>query len=289
MNVATGSFYDVQSAEGAINALKGANYPIDHIGVVVHDHQKGTMIARDLRRRYMTEAPPRDTVISDTVVYDRLPDGFTDLIHRSELPDDAINWYRQHLDQGKVLVTVDVGDRMTDADRIMMDHGGMLYRHGEMRREERMTTTEMRAPTETPRMGEVHMPVIDEEVLVEKARHQVGQVEVTSETTAHTVEVPTTITHEEIRVERRKLDHAMTPAEYQGSTTEKGVIRMPIVEEELRVTKTPVIREELVVTRLPVTEQETLRETVMHTEPHVETTGEVEVHEERPGKERPAA
>jgi uncharacterized protein (TIGR02271 family) len=64
---------------------------------------------------------------------------------------------------------------------------------------------------------------------------------------------------------------------------------MPIVEEEIRVTKTPVIREELIVRRRPVTEQKTFHEKVTHDEPRVDTTGDVPVRREDQGKQRPAA
>ncbi len=104
---------------------------------------------------------------------------------------------------------------------------------------------------------------------------------ITSETTQRNVDIPTTVTHEEIHVERRLLEHPLSPEDYQGRKLTDGEICMPIVVEEVRVVKHPMIREEMVVTRVPVTEQESIRETVTHTEPHVETTGKVELHDER--------
>ena len=255
----------------AMRSLKDAGFDADDIGVMTREDRHGKVIARDLDREY---ADPRgDTFTGDRYVYNQLPDTFVDAIRRSNLSDDAVDWYRARINDGLILVTVRTGDRMDDAVRIVHEHDGWVYgeehhRMKETRRPEAMRATE----------GEVRVPVMDEEVFVEKREHQVGEVRVSAETTRETREFPTTLTHEEIRVERRKLDRPVSPDEYKGMTAAQGAdMRMPIVEEEIRVTKRPVIREELVVTRMPVTERQTIRETVTHVEPRVETTGEVEM------------
>lgn len=292
--------------------MRDAGFDDSDIGFVVRDRNKGMALANDLNREYKSGDTPRH-VISDDEVYDRFSDDYVDTVHRSNLPDEAVDWYRQHLDQGEILEIVNVGDRMADADRIIREHGGMLYvdqgRHAEAMPQQPATTGAMTTgPTKPETMGttatpetttraetgtnEVRLPVIEEEVMVEKAQHKVGEIEVTSETSRMNVDLPTTLTHEEIRVERRKLDRPLTPDEYKGGVSaEQGTIRMPIVEEEVRVTKRAIIREEMVVTRVPVAKSETLHETVMHTEPHLKTTGEVEVQNltEQERKRRPAA
>ncbi|HEX2952158.1 MAG TPA: YsnF/AvaK domain-containing protein, partial [Armatimonadota bacterium] len=281
-----------------------ANFSDDHIGVVVHDRDVGPGIADDLGREYRAGInPPANEVTSPSDVYETIPGGFVKAMKSGGGPTTDLGWYTNQLDAGKVMVIVDAGNRTDDAMRIMHDHGGMSSPTTGMPMERTAATTPTPTPTPTPTTTptehmtpgreEVHMPVMEEEVVVERMPHQVGEVRVASETTSETVDIPTSVTHEEIRVERRRLDHPMHPDEYKGATTEKGVIRMPIVEEEIRVTKTPIIREELVITRMPVTERQTLHETVMHAEPEVETTGDVHVedrtHEGPAGEERPAA
>jgi uncharacterized protein (TIGR02271 family) len=278
----------VDRAENAVRALLDAGFSDDDIGVYVHDSTKGGRLADDLGREYASgTVPPSDVVADRATVYDRLGDRFKDIIVRAPMPDEAIGWYDNHLDRGDILVTVVAGDRMDDAKRIIQDHDGVLYHHEEPMREAR-PVTETRTTAE-----ELHVPVIDEEVVVEKETRKVGEVVVTSQTSQETVDIPTTVTHEEIRVERRKLDRPLTPDEYKGATTKEGQIRMPIVEEEVHVMKNPVIREELIITRVPVSERKTFHETVMHTEPGVEATGDVEVEglteEERKRRRRPAA
>lgn len=194
------------------------------------------------------------------------------------------DYYLQQYDAGRILVFVRSTGREDMASRVLSEHGAWLCPAGTMGTTQRPTTQ----PT-TMAGNEVHIPVIDEQVMLEKTKRQVGEVHITSETTERVVDVPTTVEHQEIRVERRKLDQAIHPNDYVGSD-EEGVIRMPVIEEEVHVTKTPIVREELIITRVPVEERTTLRETVEHTEPQIETTGDVNVRRlDDEGRERPAA
>ncbi|MHB9131520.1 MAG: YsnF/AvaK domain-containing protein [Armatimonadota bacterium] len=285
MKVVTGVFDTVGRAEDTIKALLDAGISDDDIGVVVRDSGKGATIADDLGREYASGAtPPREVVTSRSTVWDRFPEMYTDVVHRGGLPADAMDWYGNHLNQGHILVIVNAGDRLDRVTQIMRDRGGYLYGAARGTTERMAETT-----TRTAQEGEVRLPIVEEEATVEKVRHQVGEVTVSSETTSRSVEIPAVVMHEELRVERRKLDHPVHPDEYKGMQDEKGVLRMPIVEEEVRVTKYPVVREELIVTRVPVEEQQTLRETISRTEPHIETTGDVEIERKEEGKQRPAA
>lgn len=284
MKIVTGVFDSVRATEDTVRALMNAGFTDDDIGLLVRDTNKGSLLADDLGRDYARGAtPPKGVVTSRGDIWDRLPDGYMDLIHRADMPDKAIGWYNGHLDRGDVLLVVNAGDRMDDAARIVRDHGGLLYGMERGERMERATT----ATETTTDVNEVHMPIVEEEALVEKTRHQVGEVYVTTDTTTRDVDIPLVVTHDEVRVERRKLDTPMTPEEYKGVSAEGGIIRMPVIEEEVRMTKRAIVREELVITRIPVSEQRTLHDTVTHTEPHVETTGDV--RKEEGGKKRPAA
>jgi uncharacterized protein (TIGR02271 family) len=254
-------FEHTRDAEHAIRTLLAKGYSDDEIGVVVHNRDVGPGIADDLGREYRAGMnPPEKEITSPSDVYETIPGGFMKAVQQERGPSDELSWYTQQLNAGKVMVIVNAPKRRDDAISILHDHHGMSYpMMGE--RPERGTmgmTPPTPTPTTTPTTGreEMRVPVIDEEVVVEKSSHEVGRVEVTSETMTDSVDVPTSVTHEEIHVERHRLDHPMHPDEYKGSTTEKGMIRMPIVEEEVRVTKTPIIREELVITRLPVTERQ---------------------------------
>jgi len=271
MSVVMGVFHTIEGAEDTTRALLDAGFTDDDIGLVVRDTQKGTVISDDLGREYASGATPRDTtVISRSTVWDRFPERYDEHMRREGLPADAMPRYQQCLNRGDVIMVVNAHDRTDDALRMIEGHGGEQY--CEQRKQA--------APRETTEQ-EYRLPVVDEEVIVEKRRHEVGEVRVREEKSSKSVDIPTTVTHEQIHVERRKLDRPVTPEEYRGRQTSKEEVCMPIVDEEIQVTKRPVIREELIITRVPVTEQKTIRETVTHTEPHVEKTGKVEHREKR--------
>ncbi|MHB0935347.1 MAG: YsnF/AvaK domain-containing protein [Armatimonadota bacterium] len=288
MNVATGVFRSVDEARDAYRALQKANFDEDTIGLVVCDREMGKRLSSDLHRDFHVDETPDQAV--GGAVYCKFSDQYQDTIRMSNLPEDALDWYRGHLNRGHILLIVQVGDRMSDADRIIHEHGGILYQ--EQFGQERMTQPRRETREVETTGGVIYVPIVEEEVMLEKTAHQVGEVEVSSETTSQQVEMPATVMHEEIRVERRTLDRPMSVDEYREKVqTSSGTVRMPVVEEELRVMKKPVIREEMIITRVPVSESKTIREQVQRTEPHVETEGEVHIEKRdvQEKKRRPAA
>ena len=126
MNVATGVFSSVTTAEEAYNALCAAGFDADDIGLVVCDQTKGTALAADLRRDFKPNDAPNH-VIDDDAVYCMWSEDFVNTVRKSDLSDNALNWYRLQLGQGNILEIIDVGDRMDDVDRIIHEHGGTLF------------------------------------------------------------------------------------------------------------------------------------------------------------------
>ena len=279
MNVTTGVFNSISKAEDAYNALIKAGVDPDKIGVVVCDAEKGKKLGSDLRRDFKRDEMPK-TVVDRGAIYCRFSQPYIDTLRQSSMPSDAVDWYQHHLDRGDILTVIVTGEGMSFVDHIIHENGGILY-PGTFMDEHPAATTD-----------KIFVPIIEEELVVEKATHELGEVDISSESTSRTVEVPTTVMHEEVRVERHQLDRPMSVEEYKTKVhTEAGVVRMPVVEEELRVMKKPVIREEMVITRVPITESRTVREKLQHTEPHVETHGDVHVEQmtEEEKKRRPAA
>ena len=273
MSVVMGVFRTIEGAEDTVRALLDAGFTDDDIGVITRDTQKGTVIADDLGREYASGATPEHAALmSRSSVWDRFPDGYHEYTRREGLPGEAMDWYQRHYDDGDVMMVVNAHDRANDVVRIMHEHDGEIYR---------AATQRAAAPAPEAAGAEYRLPVIDEEVFMEKRRHEVGEVQVTPEMVTESVDIPTVITHEQVRVERRKLDKPMTPEEYQTRPGAQAEVCMPIVEEEVHVVKRPMIREELVITRQEVQEQRTIREQVTHTEPHVKKTGKVDIHEKK--------
>lgn len=297
MHIVTGSFESVNKAEHAVSTLR-STLREGNIGVFTRDSDKGNLIAEDLGRDFAGGFMP-DSFTDNTAVYSVLPDAFGSELRKEGMPDDAMRWVNTELDHGRVLLVVDADGHADDARRIIHDAGGMEFEGGV--RPQPQAEREMMAPQapmrEVTGAQEVHLPIVEEEVSVEKSQRQIGEVRVTEERTSSEVEVPMTVRHDEIHVERHALEHPVHPDEYKFAQ-EEGMLRMPIVEEEVHVVKTPIIREEIIIHRVPISEEQTIRETVMRTEPHVETTGNVNLSEDKEahrraehkgGEERPAA
>jgi uncharacterized protein (TIGR02271 family) len=100
---------------------------------------------------------------------------------------------------------------------------------------------------------------------------QAGEVRLRKEVTTEerTVEVP--VTREEVVIERRP---AAQGREAGGSIGEGEEIRIPLMEEEVRVEKTPVVREEVSLKKRQVQDTEEISETVRREDARIEQTGE---------------
>ena len=118
---------------------------------------------------------------------------------------------------------------------------------------------------------ELHVPVAEERVEIEKHTREIGEVllrrTVTEERQAATLDVAT----EALRVTRRNVaPRPALPAEAEQAFV-AGTRRIPVLGERAVATKRPFVTGEVVVHRRPVTERRTITETVRHTvvEPEV--------------------
>src|SRR5215213_3938025 len=108
---------------------------------------------------------------------------------------------------------------------------------------------------------ETMVPLIEERLNVSK-KTSTTQYTVTKEpiTEKKTVEVP--VTHEELIVERRPPKDSSSSTSAQGPVKSKTEIKVPLMREEVEVTKDPFVKEEVVVKKKPVTETRTVSDTV---------------------------
>jgi len=111
------------------------------------------------------------------------------------------------------------------------------------------------------------IPLIEERLNVSK-KTSTTQYTITKEpvTDKKTMEVP--VTHEELVVEKRPPKDS---ASAQGPVKSKTEIKVPLMREEVEVTKEPFVKEEVVVKKKPVTETRTVSDTV--TSERINTSG----------------
>jgi len=235
MNIVTGVFDTAHNAEDAMQALFNAGFEANDIGIATHDRDKGERLARDMNREYRW--PSGDEFTGRDAVYDRVPNTFLEAIRRSNLRDDAANWYRDRFNEGRILLIVNTGDRADDATRIIHENHGVLYH-------ERRDTRERQGDRE-------HYPERDTEQPSEASMMAAPMVVSHQPETREVTGVP--LIREEVRVERRALDHPISPDEYQRMRVPEDEIHVPIIQEEVHVERTPIVREELVITRAPMT------------------------------------
>lgn len=106
--------------------------------------------------------------------------------------------------------------------------------------------------------GEARMTVSEEELLLEKRVVPAGEVRIEKHIETERVREVVPVMREDVTVERRPLP----PGAGLEPRTEDGVIYVPIVEEELVITKRLVAREELVIRKTQVTEEQVVEETL---------------------------
>jgi len=180
----------------------------------------------------------------------------------------------QHFDEGfragGTLVTVSAGSRAEEARACLYDNGADLGSMG------RGMSTGASAATRSPDSAETtqNLELREEELRAEKQRVQAGEVRVRKEvvTEERTLEVP--VTREEVVIERRPAAQGNTAS---GDIDQDEEIRIPLMEEEVRVEKTPVVREEVSLKKRQVQDTKTVSDTVRREEARIERTGNADI------------
>ena len=111
------------------------------------------------------------------------------------------------------------------------------------------------------REEETTVPLIEERLNVSK-KTSTTQYTITKEpvTEKKTLEVP--VTHEELIVEKRPPKDSSPSSSAQAPVKSKTEIKVPLMREEVEVTKEPFVKEEIVVKKKSITEARTVRDTV---------------------------
>ncbi|MDQ0243328.1 uncharacterized protein (TIGR02271 family) [Bacillus fengqiuensis] len=110
----------------------------------------------------------------------------------------------------------------------------------------------------------------EEQLNITKERVQIGELQLRKEVIEEqrTIHVP--LIREEVYVERRPV----TDGKYDGSPiTGEETIRVPITEERIKVTKRPVVVEEVVVGKRKVQETKQVQDTIRKEEARIERSG----------------
>jgi uncharacterized protein (TIGR02271 family) len=297
-----GLFPDRDRAEHAIHSLEAAGFSKDQIGVAMRDRHDQQALSGD------TGASPAEGATKGAVtggiaggligllaalipgigpiivagwlgstlvgagigaVAGGLIGGLVDL----GLSESEAKNFEHGVREGRVLVTVNAGDRAAEAYSVLRSEGADLGPEASAATGTAATTA--RAGT----MQAQRLQLRDEELDVRKQPVQAGEVRVRKEvvTEQRTIDVP--VTREEVVIERHQVADG-TPA---GAGTDQTEIRVPVMEEQVQVDKRPVVREEISVGKRPVEDVRHVEGTVSHEEARIENAGDTQIVEGAPG------
>ncbi|XXT15499.1 YsnF/AvaK domain-containing protein [Sorangium sp. So ce429] len=121
---------------------------------------------------------------------------------------------------------------------------------------------------------QVAVPVIEEELQVGKREVNRGGVRVSSRLVEQPVEESVMLREEHVHVERHPVDRPLQPAALD--TFQSGTVELVETDEEAVVAKKARVIEEVVVSKAVTQRAEQIRETLRHTEVHVEPISAVE-------------
>ena len=299
-----GLFADLPAAERGIQALKAAGFSEQQIGVAVRDQQQ----QQELREGTGTQAaegaatgavsggvlgsvvgllagvgalaiPGIGPIIAGGVLASTLAGagigaaagGIVGALAGMGVPDEDARHFERGFQQGGVLVTVEARTDVERARQALLASGADLGLSKDLSRAGTATTSE----------GTDRLQLREEQLDVEKERVEAGEVRLRKEvvTEQRSIEVP--VTREEVVIERHT---AAGDERAEGTIGEDEEIRIPLMEEEVRVDKTPVVREEVSVRKRQVQDTERVSETVRREEARIESRGDARMTE-RTGKE----
>jgi uncharacterized protein (TIGR02271 family) len=185
--------------------------------------------------------------------------------------------YSEAVTSGGAVVTVDCEtDEMADrAESILNRFGGEVDGHEESHRQAAYAGTEAAATgrADVAEAGEMHIPVIEEELRVGKREVEGGGVRVRTRVVERPVEEVVRLREERVNVERRPVNRALTDADL--SAFREGEFELTERSEEAVVGKTARVVEEVAINKEVGERTETVRDTVRSTDVDVEQTGDV--------------
>jgi len=258
--IVAAAFENERDARRALDALKQAGFGYDQVGVA-------------------TQGQSNVNLLSD----------LSDL----GVSRDMASYYDQEYKNGRTVVSVRPDGQDQQAHEILHRYNGYDYEHQTGYNQQSTYATDQTATTNvaanqglvTERTAndyaqdEFHQPrslrLREERLNVSKERVQAGEVGLHKEvvTEQKTVNVP--VTHEEVVIER----HAVTDGRVDNTPIGEGeVIRVPVNEEQVNVTKNTVVTGEVAVGKRAVQETQQVTDTVRREEARIDEQGNAIIH-----------
>jgi uncharacterized protein (TIGR02271 family) len=177
--------------------------------------------------------------------------------------------YADAVRRGGALVLVDAADDRADRAVAVMEPPPAGER--ETRTGADVARARERAGTREVETGDVHIPVVEEELQVGTRQVRRGGVRLYTRVTERPVEETVRLRDETVHVERRPVDRPATEADVAAA--QEGTLEVTETDEEAVARKQARVVEEVVVRKEQEERPETVRDTVRRTEVEVEPMG----------------
>jgi uncharacterized protein (TIGR02271 family) len=110
--------------------------------------------------------------------------------------------------------------------------------------------------------NEMRVPVMEEQLNVEKRQGQLGEVQIHKTVSQEQVNVPVELRREEVNVQQREVDNRPVSAGDTSTAFQEGTIRVPVRGEEAVVNKQAVVTGEVDINKKVTSENQTISDTV---------------------------
>ncbi|SFB13758.1 MULTISPECIES: YsnF/AvaK domain-containing protein [unclassified Bacillus (in: firmicutes)] len=189
------------------------------------------------------------------------------------LSEEEIPFYEEGINDGKILVLTNSEGKTTESHPTYF---GTNIQPKKPLNSSPKLNPKQGFTTEEPLIEERKMELREEQLQISKNQIQTGEVELHKQIVEEqqTVQVP--VSKDEVFVEHRTADEV---ASSEISDEDDELIRVPVVEERLKVTKEQVVTGEVVIGKRQVQEMQQVSDTVKREELRVNKSGDVIIRE----------
>lgn len=156
-------------------------------------------------------------------------------------------------------------------DRIILADTGSRYMNAATTDQDKVTGVGHRAtsgahdesnPNLHQQGNEIHVPVSEERLDVQKRQSDLGEVEVRKTVETEQQSIPVDLRHDEVHVEQRDITDRPLRADEANDAFKEGTVRVPVRGEEAVVTKEAYVTGEVVIDKDEVVERQQITDTV---------------------------
>lgn len=236
-----GVFQQEADARSALKALRHVGFADDQIGLALHK-----------------AGNPPNSLLHELVKWG--------------IPDDRGTYYESEYEAGHPILSVRADGREQEVTRILQQYGA----YGQEPQQQTSEDTTMAAETPIETADKQHaLRLRAERLNVTKQSVESGEVQLHKQVIEEQQAIDVPVNHEEVLIQRRAISdgHFSDTPIGQDET-----IRIPVLEEQVIVTKRAVETEEVAISKRTVQEKQRVTDTVRHEEARLDKEGNPRIH-----------